>query len=291
MIDFKRSREIFLKIYPSERLAHNVEDYINKHKSKVKFLLFFCHRKHWEVALKQHPMMKLSLVYAYLPVIYDKYQKKGINDEIFYDTMSDIKIWIDDHKARTNEDGLYELNWIMFHMSMNIFKIGRLQYQKFVWYFKTKYNNHGVKMGPGDKFINIHIPRGAKLDYDECVKSLDMAKEFFKEYFPEFPNDRYACHSWLLYSGNKNFMSENSNVLKFASLFEIIEESEDPESAYLWIYGKKYKNPELIKTRKETGNYGHLDGLPQNSSLQKNTIDFIKNGGIFGEALGVIIKK
>ena len=291
MINYPRCREIFLNIYPSENLANKVEEYIKANRKKIGFYLYFCEKNHWEFTLKLDPMMKLSLVYASLPRVYDGYQEKGISDEIFYDTMSDIKIWIDDHKARTNEDGLYELNWIMFHMNMNIFKIGRLQYQKFIWYFKTPYNNHGVKIKRGDKFINMHIPRGAKLDYDECVKSLDMAKEFFQEYFPEFPNDKYACHSWLLYSGNKNFMSENSNVLKFASLYEIIEESEDPESAYLWIYGKKYKNPELIKTRKQTGNYGHLDGLPQNSSLQKNTIDFIKNGGIFGEALGVIIKK
>ena len=136
----------------------------------------------------------------------------------------------------------------------------------------------------------MHIPRGAKLDYDECVKSLDLAKEFFTKYFPKFPNDKYMCHSWLLYPGNKNFMPEGSNILKFASLYDIVEENEDPESAYLWLYGQKFKNAELIKNRKETGNYGHIDELPQKSSLQKSTIDFIKNGGIFGEALGVIIK-
>jgi hypothetical protein len=85
-------------------------------------------------------------------------------------------------------------------------------------------------------------------------------------------------------------MPEGSNILKFASLYDIVEENEDPESAYLWLYGQKFKNDELIKNRKTTGNYGHIDELPQKSSLQKSTIDFIKNGGIFGEALGVIIQ-
>ena len=47
-------------------------------------------------------------------------------DEIFYDTMSDIKIWINDHKARTGEDGVFELHWLIHHMNMSIFKIGRL---------------------------------------------------------------------------------------------------------------------------------------------------------------------
>ncbi|MBO5333106.1 MAG: DUF5596 domain-containing protein [Clostridia bacterium] len=290
MIDFNRSREIFLKIYPSERLANKIEYYIGRHETKVKFFLLFCKKNRWEVTLKQKPMMKLSLVYAFLPTVWDRYKEKNIPEEIFWDTMTDIKIWIDDHRARTDEDGLFELHWIMHHMNLNIFKVGRLQYQKLIWYFKTTYNKNGVKIGLGDKFINMHIPRGAKLDYDECVKSLEMAKEFFTKYFPDFPNNKYACHSWLLYPGNKNFMPEGSNILKFASLYDIIEENEDPESAYLWLYGQKFKNAELIKNRKETGNYGHLDELPQKSSLQKSTIDFIKNGGIFGEALGVIIK-
>ncbi len=290
MIDFNRSREIFLKIYPSERLANKIEYYIGRHESKVKFFLLFCDKNRWEVTLKQRPMLKLSLIYAFLPTVWDRYKEKNIPEEIFWDTMTDIRIWIDDHRARTDEDGVYELHWLMHHMNLNIFKVGRLQYQKMVWYFKTPYNKNGVEIKFGDKFLNMHIPRGAKLDYDECVKSLDMAKDFFATYFPEFPNNKYACHSWLLYPGNKNFMPEGSNILKFASLYDIIQENEDPESAYLWLYGQKFKNAELIKSRKETGNYGHIDELPQNSSLQKSTIDFIKNGGIFGEALGVIIK-
>ena len=290
MIDFNRSREIFLKIYPSERLANKIEYYIGRHESKVKFFLKFCYINRWEPTLKQNPMMKLSLIYAFLPTVWDRYKKKGIPEEIFWDTMTDIKIWIDDHKARTNEDGVFELHWLMHHMNLHIFKVGRLQYQLCIWYFKSRYNKNGVKIGFGDKILNMHIPRGAKLDYDECVKSLDLAKEFFTKYFPKFPNDKYMCHSWLLYPGNKNFMPEASNILKFASLYDIVEENEDPESAYLWLYGQKFKNAELIKNRKETGNYGHIDELPQKSSLQKSTIDFIKNGGIFGEALGVIIK-
>lgn len=290
MIDLNRSREIFLKIYPSERLANKVEYYIERHKGKVKFFLMFCHKNRWEVTLKQRPMMKLSLIYAFLPTVWDRYKEKNLPEEIFWDTMTDIKIWIDDHRARTDEDGVYELHWLMHHMNLNIFKVGRLQYQKLIWYFKTPYNKNGIGIKFGDKFINMHIPRGAKLDYDECVKSLDMAKDFFATYFPEFPNNKYACHSWLLYPGNKNFMPEGCNILKFASLYDIIEENEDPESAYLWLYGKKFKNSELIKNRKETGSYGHIDELPQKTSLQKSTIDFIKNGGIFGEALGVIIK-
>lgn len=289
MIDNKRSKEIFLKIYPNEELAEKIEKYIKKREVIVKIYLSFCRKNRWEPFLKQKPMMKLALVYAFLPTVWDRYKKRDISEEIFWDTMSDIKIWIDDHRARTGEDGLYELHWIMHHMNLNIFKIGRLQYQKLFWFFKTPYDKNGVKISFGDKIINMHIPRGEKLDIEACEKSLQMAKEFFAEYFPEFPNDKYMCHSWLLYPHNKDFMPDGSNILKFAKMFDIVEEKETPQQTYLWLYGVKLKNPDLMKNKKETGNYGFVEILPKKTSLQKSTVEYIKNGGKFGDALGVII--
>ncbi len=289
MINFEHSREIFLKIYSDENLAEKIEKYIKEHHKKICFYLWFCHKNRWELSLKQNPMVKLSLVYAFLPTVRERYQEECISEEIFFDTMSDIKIWIDDHRARTGEDGLYELHWIMHHMNLNIFKLGRLQYQKLFWFFKTPYNKNGVKISFGDKIINMHIPRGEKLDIEACRESLHIAKEFFAEYFPEFPNDKYMCHSWLLFPHNKNFMPEGSNILKFAKMFDIVKEKETPQQTYLWLYGVKLKNPDLMKNKKKTGNYGFIEKLPQNTSLQKSTVEYIKNGGTFGDALGVII--
>lgn len=289
MIDFKRSREVFLKIYPNEKLAEKIESFIKKRELIIKFCLAFCRKNRWEPFLKQKPMMKLALVYAFLPTVLDRYNEKKISEDIFWDTMSDIKIWIDDHKARTDDDGLYELHWIMHHMNLNIFKLGRLQYQKLFWYYKTPYEKNGVKISFGDKIINMHIPRGEKLDFDACKESLQMAEKFFTKHFPEYPNNKFMCHSWLLYPNNKDFMPENCNILKFQKLFDIVEEKESPQQTFLWLYGVKLNNPDLMKNKKETGNYGFIDKIPQKSSLQKSTVEYIKNGGTFGEGLGVII--
>lgn len=289
MINLNRSRKLFLNIYPDEALADRVESYIKNQKKKIEFFLFFCNCNRWEVTLKQEPIMKLALVYAFLPTVYDRYQEKQISDEVFYDTMSDIKIWIDDHKTRTNEDGLYELHWIMHHMNLSIFRVGRLQYQKCIWYFKPTMDKNGVKIRFGEKFLNMHIPRGEKLDYEACKESVQMAKKFFAEKFPEFPNNKYMCYSWLLFPGNHEFMPANSNILKFQSMFDVVMSKEEPQPAYLWLYGVKLKNADLMKNKKETGSYGFIDQLPQNSSLQRSTIEYIKNGGTMGEGLGVII--
>lgn len=287
MIDFARSKEIFLRIYDSEELANRIECYINKHKTTIKLYLVLCNKNRWEPLLKQNPMMKLSLVYAFLPTVWDRYMEKGIPEEIFWDTMSDIKIWIDDHKAETNEDGLYELHWIMHHMNLGIFKIGRLQFQKLFYFFKTPYKKDDMDFKFGDKLLNVHIPRGAKLDFEECEKSFVMAQEFFAKYYPDFPNNKFMCHSWLLYSGNKNFMDEDSNILQFQKLFELVEEKETPHPTYRWLFGVKISNDNLMKNKKEFGSYGFTGGLKKNTELRRNAIEYIKNGGTFGEGLGV----
>lgn len=289
MMELARSKEIFLKIYSNEDLANKIESYIYKHKTTVKFFLILCEKNRWEPLLKQNPMMKLSLVYAFLPTVWDRYKEKNIPEEMFWDTMSDIKIWIENYKTETNEDGLYELHWIMHHMNLSIFKIGRLQFQKLFYFFKTPYNKNGNELKFGDKILNVHIPRGAKLDFYECEKSFQMAKEFFKEFYPDFPNNKFMCHSWLLYRGNKNFMSENSNILKFQTLFDFVEEKEAPHPTYRWLFDVKIENAELMKNKKEFGSYGFTGSLKKDTELRRNAIEYIKNGGEFGEGLGVKI--
>ena len=87
MIDFARSKEIFLRIYNSEELANRIDCYIEKHKVSVKFFLALCNKNRWEPALKQEPMMKLSLVYAFLPTVWDRYKDKGIPEEILLENQ------------------------------------------------------------------------------------------------------------------------------------------------------------------------------------------------------------
>lgn len=289
MIDYIRSKELFLKIYPDENLQNQVENYIKNHEKKVIRNLKFCHNNRWEVHLKKDAFFKLCLVYAFLPVVKTRYEEKGISDEIFYDTMNDIKIWINDCRDNLHKTGLDELNWIMHHMNLNIFKIGRLQYQKFFYFWKSSYNKNGENIKFGDKIWNVHIPRGEKLDYVACEKSFEMAQEFIRKYFPEYPDNKFMCHSWLLYSRNHEFMPENSNILKFPQLFDVIADREDPASSYRWLFSVRYKNSVMLKNKKKKGSYGLTENLPQNTIMQKQAIEYIKNGGTLGDGFGVKI--
>lgn len=289
MIDYARSKELFLKIYPQQQLQQSVEEYIKKHEKKIMKHLKLCYKNRWELHLKKDDFTKLCLVYAYLPEVKSRYEKAGISDEIFFDTMSDIKIWIDDCRDNLKSTGLNELNWIMWHMNMSIFKIGRLQYQKSICYNKVSYEKNGESIRFGDKIWNVHIPRGEKLTIEACEESFRRAQEFIKKYFPKYPHNKFMCHSWLLHPSNKEFMPEGSNILKFPELWEVVSIREYPSQAYRWLFSVIYSDKKLLKNKKKKGSYGFTDKLPQNTRMQKNAVEHIKKGGTLGDALGLKI--
>ncbi|MDE5995558.1 MAG: amidohydrolase, partial [Eubacterium sp.] len=180
----------------------------------------------------------------------------------------DIRIWCENN----DNIGLKEYNWIKNHLAFELFKIGRLQFQLFKCNNPTlNYKKLPIKYG--DKAVYIHIPQGEKLDYDACVASINSAKAFLKEYFPKFKFEYFFCESWLLYDKNKEFMDENSNILKFQSLFNIAYSVQDDKQAIERIFGKKEKDVHCYK---------------QETSLQKSAKEYLQNGGKLGLGIGYI---
>lgn len=290
MVSLSLSREIFNKIYPNQALIESLEKFIFKHNSTIKICLNFCTKGRWELFLKASPFFKLALVYAFLPEIWHKYNEKGINEKIFFDTMDDIKIWINDYYEKTGKYGLDELNWIMNHMNMKIFKLGRLQFQLFAYCFSSEYRKNGTEIHFGDKVLNIHIPRGEKLDIVQCKNSVIKAVDFFNKYYPEYSGNNFICISWLLYPGNINYMDENSNIIQFTKMFDIIDISNTPAPTFRWLFKKEVKNSTLLKSYKKHGTYYNTNELPLKTSLQIKAANYINNGGTFGEGKGILIR-
>lgn len=202
-----------------------------------------------------------------------KYKEKNIGCDIFLNTMADIKIWTDVWSDIKNELYLGEIHWLARHMSFKIFKLGRLQFCM----GHSEYDIPEKNIFKGDNVVEIHIPDdGRPLKYDECVKSIETAKAFFAEYFPEFEYEYFACHSWLLDKSLAEILSENSNILKFQSLFDIVcnEEADD-------IIGFTFK---WKMTRFQ------LRNAQPTSSLTKKVKERIMGGGTFYVGLGIIKK-
>lgn len=204
------------------------------------------------------------------------YREKGISDEIFYATMKDIAVWSENFRREKGFTGIDNLGWIQNHLSCRLFTLGRLQFQPFRFYLppyvsKEKRKITDIKIG--EKVLNVHIPQGTRLSKEECEKSFRSAEEFFKSNGYR----AFICDSWLLCERNKDFMAENSNILRFADMFDILGSSEYSGQTIERVFGKKEKNPELY---------------PENTSLQKSCKAYILSGGKPGTGFGIIrIKK
>ena len=290
MTDLIYAKQIFLNIYPDKLLADQIIEYITNNNNKISKLIKLCKKGKKSRVCKQNAFDKLCLAFAYLPLTKAKYSELGIEDEIFYDTMSDIKIWIDDYKQfNNNEYGLGELNWIFLHLHCLIFKLGRLQFQLSNYFISPWYNKNGISIKLGDKCLNLHIPRGEKLDIGACQQSFAKAKEFFPKFFPSYPTNIFECYSWIFYNGNANYMTPQSNLIKFSNMFEISSHCEHPSEALKYIFGINKSNKELIKNKRKYGYYYDLSAVKPLTSLQKQAKEYIMNGGKLGHAKGQII--
>lgn len=213
---------------------------------------------------------------------YKQYKKLGIPDEVFYDTFSDISVWVNTAKREENIDGLLEVWWIRHILYLNMFKLGRMQYQ----FYKTDYILSGLSplqalkapIKNKSRVLNIHIPEGARLDYSECEKSVLLARKFFSEYFPEYDYKGFVCDSWLLDLRNAEFMSADSNIMKFSNLFcTVMKPHKNNKEIIRRLWGKQ--NEKTV-----------FSLLSENTDLQKRTKKYLLSGGKTGNGYGFILK-
>lgn len=212
---------------------------------------------------------------------YEKYRERNIPDEFFYDTMSDIAVWVNTLKREENVDGLKNIGWLYNHFKFELFKIGRLQYQ----FFKTNYVVSGVPILKFSQMtlknhcpvLNIHIPEGEPLELDKCKDSINTAKEFFGKYFPEYKFDGFVCDSWLLDPKNALFMDNNKNIVKFSELFDTVVRT-------------KHNNFEIVKRLwgKDIKSAKDITDFPEITDLQRRTKTYILSDGKTGNGYGTI---
>lgn len=213
--------------------------------------------------------------------VYEKYRERNIPDEIFYNTMSDITVWVNTLKREENVDGLKNIGWLYNHFKFELFKVGRMQYQ----FFKTNYVLSGVPLHKISKMtvknhrnvLNIHIPEGEPLDFDKCKNSINSAKEFSGKYFPEYTFDGFVCESWLLDPNNSLFMDKSKNIVKFSELFDTVVRT-------------KHNNFEIVKRLwgKEIKTADEIRDFAENTDLQRRTKAYILSGGKTGNGYGTI---
>lgn len=254
-------------------------DYLQIHKLyKKSFTPASCHKIVFIQRLLRGRKAYLYLLAAVLLKAQDTlslYRQRNIDEAIFYDTMKDILVWTQNLEKDKGCLGVENIHWLQNHLNCTLFKLGRLQFQHITFSFPAyadKEKKERVNHKIGEKALFVHIPQGEKLIKEECIKSLDKAEQFFTDY----PFKVFICASWLLYEGNKDFMKQDSNIMRFAELFNIIGSTDKTSQAEERIFGKEEKDPSLY---------------PENTSLQRQCKAYLLSGKKTGTGFGIIERK
>ena len=191
---------------------------------------------------KLSALEKLAAVLYTLPAVYGNYKKHDIPEDIFFDTFSDIKVWCDNAFEQYGVKGLVNIHWLAKHLSMKIFKIGRLQYEFSKFAILPHVGIKNVLKCPyrlGEKCVTLHIQQGEKLDTRRCFDSLKSANAFFEKYFPDYKYRCYTVITWLLNPDLENVLGSDSNIVKFGKMFTLLGRAPDSDMNERRVFGYK----------------------------------------------------
>ena len=205
-----------------------------------------------------------------------RYFEKGISEEIFYNTLFDLRYKLDECSLIHGVFGTSAGWWYAGFFRLQRFALGRLQFE--IITIKEDVALDGLVVPSGSKAINMHIPRTlTPLDRQETLDSYKLAAEFFSAEFIGGPII-FACDSWLLYPWLKEALGENSNIVRFANDFTLYKVGDYEDYALSWrVFDKKFD--------------GDILALPSKTTLQRAFLERIKSGLPIGWGRGIFIYK
>lgn len=184
---------------------------------------------------------------------YPVYEAKGLSRKIWRDTMEDFRFKLNECRRRFGEWGTF-VNWFGRFYTAECICLHRLEFE--IEYAPCDFKNDEIDIKKGHKVVNVHIPSNEKipLTKEECDKSYCLAVEYFAKHFDETPLV-FMCGSWLLDEGMKDFLPEDSNILRFASEYAIAETGETYDDLWRIYYFREYD--------------GHPENLPEDTALMR----------------------
>lgn len=199
------------------------------------------------------PLSRLAVLVWKLTEIRQNYLTIGVSEEIYRDTIGDIALRQQLYYTKTAKIGLSkgDCNWLRHLSYGDVFKLGVLQFQPFeviyldeIWGKKPGFRYREElksRLPAGSPVVNVHIQKGTDLEVGKVKESFALAKDFFKEVFPDKAFEAFVCYSWLLYPGLREILPAHSRILAFANCFEILGVSKNREQAVERIFGKRYR--------------------------------------------------
>lgn len=219
-----------------------------------------------------HPYTTRFLIYLCLTRrLRTLYRDHGIDDEIFWNSMQDLRYKLEECKAVKGVCGSFVCFWFPGFFNLTRFALGRLQFE--IIRFGHTYEKNGHKLTPESRVLNVHIPRtGTPMTPAALQDSFAQARAFFRRELGEHP--AVVCHSWLLWPEHEKILKPTSNTVYFLKLFDIFNEGYCENDDNLW---------RLFDTDER-----HPDRLPADSSARRAYIELLRQGKRTGWGHGVL---
>lgn len=200
----------------------------------------------------------MAVLCANVPVIRERYAEKGAGDDIFWESMVDFRCKINECKKVYGVWGIDPITWYAGFFEAKIFKLGRLEYEV---------RDEGV--------YSVHIPSCGALHHEDVLDSYKRAYVFFGG--KDGAILPFLCSSYLLFPAyQKAVFPENGNIHRFAENFTIIRIDDKQNFRDAWrVFDRPYT--------------GDLTVLPQNTSLQRAFVAYMKENDNFGTGLGLFL--
>ncbi|MBR6728019.1 MAG: DUF5596 domain-containing protein [Clostridia bacterium] len=228
--------------------ADEIAERLYLHECTLELLLFICLSRHTKAL----------------------YIERGLDLEIYHNSMLDLKYKLEECKAVRGIVGSFVAKWFPRFFGLTRFALGRLQFELIDFGFR--YEKDGKVLTPESKVINVHIPRtGTPIDQESCDAAYAQAKAFFADQI-DGPIAFY-CSSWMLYPENKQILSPKSNTYRFMMQYDILESGIDKNFSNLW---------RLFDTDEK-----RWDRLPTDSFMRRAYVEHLKKGGKLGWGKGV----
>ena len=198
-----------------------------------------------------------SVASAAYEITLPEYRKRGISDDIAITTLSDIARWEEEYE-RTHEGqpGLSEIRWLKYHLQLQLFAFGSLQYQL-------------LPEEDGIFTLNLHIPKDSDISLSSVRSSFEKARQFFKK-----DKMKIKCFSWLLSDELSSLLDDSSRIKAFSSLFTKVSSD----------YGRRQAEERI---------FGHLEDDPENyeaeTSLAAKAREYLMKGGKLPITSGFLI--
>lgn len=209
------------------------------------------------------------------------YEKRGVPDEIFWDTFTDLRCKALECKEVKGVWGTFVADWYDLFCLCRIIKFGRIEYQDATYDSDEERTYGNVTLTKGMKILSMHIPSsGEPFDPEARLKSYKMAFDFYTK---ELGEDVLVCKcgSWLLYPPYKKAFPENSNSSSFMDDFDLFKLYNDTPGEYKefddkWrVYGRDHEKP--------------LAELPEDTAMRRGFKKYFLEGGRPGCADGYFV--